>query len=102
MSSISRCGPRELQCRVLRQIRAHAQFRRMMSHQGLDLAGSWWSGCKEIVFCGLRQCSACQLREPCRKWLDEEGHGPGYPSLCPNGAIFDRLLAEAHKRGAAA
>lgn len=94
----SRYAPRELRGHVFRQIRAHAQFRHMLLRQGHDLTGTWWLGHEEIVFCGLRRCSACDLVASCRGWLADRNQPGKYPNFCSISTIFDRLLLLADAR----
>lgn len=76
-------APRDLPLVLYRRMRTHHLFRRMMSHQRLDLSRSWWRAFEEMVFRALHRCANCSQKAVCKQWLDRNP-AQGYPSFCPN------------------
>jgi hypothetical protein len=79
----------ELRVRVLRMIKAHAPFRRMMLRTGIDPTGNWWRGFEDMMILALRRCEACPNSQYCQASLDQEHPQSLYPIFCPNSTFIE-------------
>ncbi len=80
--------PEEDRIRLLYRMRAHPLFWRMVSRQGVNLAGRWWLGQEAMLARAVSRCAGCAKPDACEAWLTGNHRGRPHPSFCPNGAVI--------------
>jgi hypothetical protein len=80
---------REKQRRAVGRMVAHMLFHRMVTRQGIELAGCWRLGLEEMIFQALRKCELCASTRMCRGWLQSDRRRASYVAFCPNAELIE-------------
>jgi hypothetical protein len=81
----------EAQHGLLRRIRSHRLFRRMLVRQEVDLEANSWRDTERLLFRALDSCSHCRAKETCRAWLAGSEPRASYIRFCPNSEMIETL-----------
>jgi hemerythrin-like domain-containing protein len=67
----------------------HRFFHRMVTRQGVDLAGAWRLGFGDRIFAALGRCEACPHAQSCRAWFRLQSPPASYIAFCPNAKLIE-------------
>jgi hemerythrin-like domain-containing protein len=67
----------------------HRLFHRMVTRQGVDLAGALRLGFGDRIFAALRRCEACPHPQSCRAWFRSQSPPASYIAFCPNATLIE-------------